>query len=71
MVRYMVCVVFRDSPGNPVSCLVTFYLFVVPALRKMAGWKDPHLSSISVKVNMHWGDTYMTLYMYVRADIHQ
>ena len=30
-------------PGNPVSSLVTFYLFVVPALRKMAGWQDPNL----------------------------
>ena len=28
-------------PGNPVSSLVTFYLFVVPALRKMAGWREP------------------------------
>lgn len=36
--------------GNPVSSVVTFYLFVVPALRKMAGWKEPHLTSISVKV---------------------
>ncbi|MFQ5798183.1 MAG: gephyrin-like molybdotransferase Glp [Bacteroidota bacterium] len=26
-------------PGNPVSALVTFYLFVVPALRKMMGSK--------------------------------
>jgi gephyrin len=28
-------------PGNPVSSLVTFYLFAVPALRKLAGWPDP------------------------------
>lgn len=38
------------SVGNPVSSIVTFYLFVVPALRRMAGWKQPHLTSISVKV---------------------
>ena len=37
--------------GNPVSSVVTFYLFVVPALRKMAGWRHPHLSPISVKVS--------------------
>ena len=42
-----VCVV----TGNPVSSVVTFYLFVVPALRKMAGWRHPHLSPISVKVS--------------------
>lgn len=29
-------------PGNPVSSLVTYYLFVVPALRKLAGWPNPH-----------------------------
>ena len=37
--------------GNPVSSVVTFYLFVVPALRKMAGWRRPQLTSISVKVS--------------------
>ena len=25
-------------PGNPASALVTFFIFVVPALRKMGGW---------------------------------
>ncbi|KAF8607848.1 hypothetical protein BDV93DRAFT_519847 [Ceratobasidium sp. AG-I] len=25
-------------PGNPASALVTFYLFVVPALRRLGGW---------------------------------
>jgi gephyrin len=33
-------------PGNPVSSLVTFYLFAVPALRKLAGWPDPHLRRV-------------------------
>ena len=28
-------------PGNPVSSIVTFNLVVLPALRKMAGWKVP------------------------------
>ena len=26
-------------PGNPVSSIVTFNLVVLPALRKLAGWK--------------------------------
>ena len=33
-------------PGNPVSSLVTYYLFVVPALRQLAGWADPHLQRV-------------------------
>ncbi|CAG8637572.1 4607_t:CDS:2, partial [Acaulospora colombiana] len=35
-------------PGNPVSAVVTFYLFVLPALRKIAGyenWKLPMLQA--------------------------
>jgi molybdopterin biosynthesis enzyme len=30
-------------PGNPVSCLVCFHLFVVPAIRLVAGCANPHL----------------------------
>ncbi len=37
-------------PGNPVSSLVTFYLFVVPALRKMAGWQDPRLRQVKARL---------------------
>lgn len=33
-------------PGNPVSSLVTYYLFVVPALRQLAGWPDPNLRRV-------------------------
>ncbi|MCB0128828.1 MAG: hypothetical protein KDE58_41465, partial [Caldilineaceae bacterium] len=33
-------------PGNPVSSLVTFQLFVVPTIRKLAGWPDPHLRRV-------------------------
>ena len=29
-------------PGNPVSSLVCFHLFVVPAIRNLAGWTNPH-----------------------------
>ena len=27
-------------PGNPASALVCFYIFVMPALRKLGGWPD-------------------------------
>lgn len=33
-------------PGNPVSSLVTFYLFAVPAIRKLAGHSDPRLPRV-------------------------
>ncbi|XP_004291534.1 PREDICTED: molybdopterin biosynthesis protein CNX1 [Fragaria vesca subsp. vesca] len=29
-------------PGNPVSCLVCFHLFVVPTIRFLSGWADPY-----------------------------
>lgn len=35
-------------PGNPVSSLVTFYLLAAPALRKLAGWANPHLTRVQV-----------------------
>ncbi|CAO3683512.1 unnamed protein product [Umbelopsis vinacea] len=38
-------------PGNPVSANVTFYLFVLPALRKMAGIQRFQLPVMQVKVN--------------------
>lgn len=34
--------VFFALPGNPASALVTFYVFVVPALRALGGWKEEH-----------------------------
>lgn len=30
-------------PGNPVSCMVCFHLFLVPAIRQLSGWTQPHL----------------------------
>jgi gephyrin len=33
-------------PGNPVSSLVTYYLLVAPAIRKLAGWPEPRLRRI-------------------------
>lgn len=37
-------------PGNPVSSLVTFYLFTVPALRALAGWPDPRLRRVQARL---------------------
>jgi gephyrin len=39
-------------PGNPASALVTFQIFVVPALRKMGGWKKEmwNLPKVNVTV---------------------
>ena len=34
--------VFFALPGNPASALVTFYVFVVPALRALGGLKEEH-----------------------------
>ncbi|KAI8816440.1 uncharacterized protein EV422DRAFT_571827 [Fimicolochytrium jonesii] len=38
-------------PGNPVSASVTFYLFVLPALRKMAGYEHPYLPSVKAELS--------------------
>ncbi|KAI8897586.1 hypothetical protein BC833DRAFT_593251, partial [Globomyces pollinis-pini] len=37
-------------PGNPVSALVTFYLFVLPSLRKLSGYEDPMHPTIKVTI---------------------
>ncbi|KAI9478743.1 MAG: MoaB/Mog domain-containing protein [Benjaminiella poitrasii] len=37
-------------PGNPVSSNVSFYLFVLPALRRMAGWSKPENLLLPVKL---------------------
>lgn len=37
-------------PGNPVSALVAFHIFVVPGLRRMAGWEKPEHGMIPVKI---------------------
>ncbi|KAG2210908.1 hypothetical protein INT47_000062 [Mucor saturninus] len=36
--------------GNPVSAMVGFHLFVVPALRRMAGWEKPEHGLVPVKI---------------------
>jgi gephyrin len=37
-------------PGNPASALVTFHVFVVPALRKMGGWPTAQCQLPRVRV---------------------
>ncbi|RCI03499.1 hypothetical protein CU098_000950, partial [Rhizopus stolonifer] len=37
-------------PGNPVSATVGFHLFVVPALRRMAGWTQPDSTQLLVQI---------------------
>jgi gephyrin len=39
-------------PGNPASALVTFYIFVLPALRKMGGWAVDRCQLPRVKVEV-------------------
>ena len=38
-------------PGNPASALVTFHIFVVPALRKLAGHRSCQFPRMRVKVS--------------------
>ncbi|QRV72589.1 molybdopterin-binding domain protein [Ceratobasidium sp. AG-Ba] len=44
-------------PGNPASALVTFYLFVLPALRRLGGWKreTAELPRLPVEASDHLG----------------
>ncbi|XP_020592276.1 molybdopterin biosynthesis protein CNX1 [Phalaenopsis equestris] len=37
-------------PGNPVSCLVCFHLFVVPAIRSLSGWPNPQLTRVHARI---------------------
>ncbi|KAI8641902.1 MoaB/Mog domain-containing protein [Parasitella parasitica] len=37
-------------PGNPVSATVGFHLFVLPALRRMAGWPKPENVLVPVQI---------------------
>ncbi|XWS28464.1 hypothetical protein CRYUN_Cryun25bG0071900 [Craigia yunnanensis] len=39
-------------PGNPVSCLICFHLFVVPTIRHLAGWENPHLLRVQARLQL-------------------
>ncbi|MCL7030722.1 hypothetical protein MKW94_007284 [Papaver nudicaule] len=38
-------------PGNPVSCLVCFHLFAVPAIRHCSGWENPDLLRVHARLS--------------------
>jgi molybdopterin molybdotransferase len=61
-------------PGNPISGLVGFLLFVGPALRLLAGWSDPIEQPVEVKLGAtfaHRGDrpTYHPARWKARPDV--
>ncbi|CAN8252488.1 unnamed protein product [Cochlearia groenlandica] len=37
-------------PGNPVSCLVCFSLFVVPTIRQLSGWTSPYSLRVQARL---------------------
>ncbi|XP_074556443.1 molybdopterin biosynthesis protein CNX1 isoform X1 [Curcuma longa] len=37
-------------PGNPVSCIVCFNVFAVPAIRKLFGWSNPQLQRVHARI---------------------
>ncbi|KAG9157299.1 hypothetical protein Leryth_004938 [Lithospermum erythrorhizon] len=37
-------------PGNPVSCLVCFHIFVVPTIRRLSGWANPHPQRVHARL---------------------
>jgi len=43
---------FFGLPGNPVSALVTCNLYVIPALRQMAGSPSPEPTVIKARVGL-------------------
>jgi len=43
---------FFGLPGNPVSALVTCHLYVLPALRRIAGSDCPHSTVIKARVGV-------------------
>lgn len=37
-------------PGNPVSCLVCFNIFLVPTIRHLSGWTQPYLPRVHARL---------------------
>lgn len=50
-------------PGNPASALVTFHVFVVPALRRLTGLTGEkcHLPRVRVQVSVHSSNLHQSL----------
>jgi len=55
-------------PGNPVSTLVCFYVYVLPALRKLMGAEAPYLPAVEAVVEEDIG-TAETLTEFVRCQL--
>jgi molybdopterin biosynthesis enzyme len=53
-------------PGNPASALVTFYVFVVPALRVLGGWEKASCELPRVQVQVCAGYQMHILLLYGR-----
>lgn len=50
-------------PGNPVSCLVCFHLFLAPTIRHLSGWAHPHLPRFVGVVNLSLSVSASYLYL--------
>nr|CAD1839151.1 unnamed protein product [Ananas comosus var. bracteatus] len=37
-------------PGNPVSCIIGFNIFVIPAIRQLSGWSNPQLQRVHARL---------------------
>ncbi|XP_072970141.1 molybdopterin biosynthesis protein CNX1 [Typha angustifolia] len=37
-------------PGNPVSCMVGFNLFVIPTIRHLSAWSNPQLQRVQARI---------------------
>jgi molybdopterin molybdotransferase len=44
-------------PGNPASSLCCFYVYAIPALKKIMGFEDIHLPKIKRKINKEFKNT--------------
>jgi gephyrin len=51
-------------PGNPASALVMFYVFVVPALRKLGGWDERSCSLPRVPVQVRGIDCSLSAWLF-------
>ncbi|KAK9807616.1 hypothetical protein WJX72_004182 [[Myrmecia] bisecta] len=45
------CMLVFGLPGNPVSSMVTFNLTVLPAIQRLAGWKEPGLRRVHARTS--------------------
>ena len=62
---------FLGLPGNPVSATVTAHLYVLPACRKISGFKQPLAAKVRAKLPfpVRLDPRYTTLYPYKSTHI--